>query len=265
MVYFINQFKNSMNMKNLKTPLYFLIITCCYPFGDLFSQDLSVKETAYHAYLSNSKTLWEKAVSLQQSIYNETSEDKDQLYELVLAQYGLLNSTMASKDEATFDEHVDKTVENVESLMDNHKGWSEPKAILSAIYGLKMAYSPWKGMFLGSKSSNLVDKAVKQDKNSALSWKIYGNSKLFTPEMWGGDSKEAVKALEKSIALFESDKAGLKSNWLYLDTMSFLGQAYVKTKQPHKAIQIYEKALSIEPDFNWVKFSLLPQAKKLTN
>ncbi len=239
----------------------FMVLCCCIN-NALVGQDFTVQQTAYKAYLSSSKSLWQQALKSQESIYNNSNKGKDQLFELVLVQYGLLNSTMASKDETTFNDHVDGTIENLEALLEQDKNWSAPKAILSAVYGLKMAYSPWKGVFLGSKSSSLVEKAVKEDKDSAIAWKIYGNSKLFTPEMWGGDANAAVEALEKAMALFESQPDLLKFNWLYLDTMSFLGQAYSKTAQQDKAIKMYKKALSIEPDFNWVKYSLLPKAQK---
>ena len=93
-------------------------------------------------------------------------------------------------------------------------------------------------------------------------WKIYANSKLFTPEMWGGDLKEAIQAFEKSIALYEANPNDLPFNWFYLDTLAFQGQAYLKDGQRAKAISTYEKALKVEPEFAWVKNVLLPKAQK---
>ena len=79
--------------------------------------------------------------------------------------------------------------------------------------------------------------------------------------MWGGDLDEAIAAYEKAIQLYESNPAALQFNWMYLDTMAFLGQALAKKGQSEKAIAIYEKALKAEPEFGWVKFVLLPKAK----
>lgn len=118
------------------------------------------------------------------------------------------------------------------------------------------------GMFLGPKSSSIIEKAKKLNPNSTLVWKIYAGSKLFTPEMWGGDVKEAIKAFETAVKLYESKPEALTDNWLYLDTLAFLGQAYVKDEQTKKAIDIYEKALQVEPEFNYVKKALLPKAKE---
>lgn len=141
------------------------------------------------------------------------------------------------------------------------KDWAEPLALLSATYGLKMGYSPIQGMFLGSKSESLIEKGKKLDPSSPLVWKVRANSKFFTPEMWGGDLAEAITAYEKCITLYESKPALTKFNWMYLDALVFQGQAYMKQGDAGKAIMTYEKVLKIEPEFGWVKYSLLPTAK----
>lgn len=118
------------------------------------------------------------------------------------------------------------------------------------------------GMFLGSKSSGLADKAIDLSPASPFVWKVYANSKFFTPEMFGGDLKEAIESYEKSVALYEASPTKLKSNWYYLDALAFLGQAYAKNGENGKAIATYEKAISVEPEFGWVKYRLLPIVKE---
>ena len=224
-------------------------------------------EAAYKAYLGDQdvkvvKELWKKVVADAKSKYEESPKDQNLLFDVTLTQFGLLSATMRDKDEDLFDDYVDDTEKNLETLLDNNKKFGEARALLSASYGLTMGYSPWKGMYLGSKSSSLMEKAQSDAPSSPLVWKLYGNSKYFTPETWGGDLKEAIRAYEKSIQLYEGDPAKIKSNWFYLDTMAFLGQAYLKDGQTSKAIAIYEKALKAEPNFSWVKMNLLPKAKK---
>ena len=82
--------------------------------------------------------------------------------------------------------------------------------------------------------------------------------------MWGGDITEAIEAYEKSIQLYESRPEALKFNWMYLDALAFMGQAYLKNGDTGKAIATYEKALQAEPEFGWVKYALLPNAKSKT-
>lgn len=242
------------------------IITCLV-FVCAYAQD-KTDEALYNAYVAgdNKPDAWKNAVATRKAEYEKKPTDKSAGFKLAQAQYALLSSTMRTKDEDLFDSYYDDTVELLEKLIDQDKKWGEPSALLSAVYGLKMGYSPMQGMFLGSKSASLVEKAKKLDPSSPLAFKVFANSKYFTPEMWGGDLKEAISAYEKCIQLYESKPENLKYNWFYLDALAFMGQAYQKNGDTGKAIAAYEKALKAESGFAWVKNSLLPKAKgKTTN
>ncbi|MEQ6167116.1 tetratricopeptide repeat protein [Ekhidna sp. MALMAid0563] len=213
----------------------------------------STKEMQYAAYLKASKTMWER------SIERAKKESGEESFEVAMAMYGLLNNTMATEDEDTFDDYKDITIDLLEKLIEDNPEWGEPHAVLSSTYGLVMAYSPWKGMYLGSKSSSLMEKAVELQSDSPLVQKLFGGSKLYTPEMFGGDPKVAVEAFKKSLELFESDDKA--NNWLYLDTMMGLAMAYRKTDQNNKAKLTLEKAVTIEPQYQWAK-SVLDKINK---
>ena len=245
-------------MKNFMAVILLLVAST------LHAQDATTK-AMYYAYIGNNANTtdeWKKAVQNRKQELSKNATDPKLNYALLLAQWGLLNATMKTKDEDLFDDYYDPALETIEEITGSDKKWAEPYAIQSAIYGLKMGYSPIQGMILGSKSSGLIEKAKKLNNSSPLVWKIYANSKLFTPEMWGGDLKEAIQAFEKSIALYEANPNDLPFNWFYLDTLAFQGQAYLKDGQRAKAISTYEKALKVEPEFAWVKNVLLPKAQK---
>jgi tetratricopeptide (TPR) repeat protein len=226
---------------------------------------LDSSEDSYQAYLERdlqaAKDQWIKIVSDRQKRFQQNSTDHAILLDLALAQFGLLSSTMRDKDEELFDAYVDRTEENLETLIAKNKDSGEARALLSSVYGLKMGYSPMKGMFLGSKSADLMEQARKKSPASPLVWKLYGNSKYHTPEAFGGDVKEAIKAYEKAIQLFETKPENLKENWLYIDTFAFLGQAYAKDNRSDAAVSTFEKVLKIEPAYTWVSYVLLPKAK----
>lgn len=221
---------------------------------------------SYAAYLGSedvaaTNALWDKAVADKQSAFDKNATNTNR-WNLALAQYGLLGGTMRTRDEDRFDTYYEIAEEHLQALAKDDKMKAEAKALLSGLYGMKMAYSSMMGMVLGPKSSGLIEDAIKLAPQSPIVWKIQANSKMFTPAMFGGDIEEAIKAYERSIELFEKQPEGLKNNWLYLDTMVFLGQAYSSEGQSAKAVAIYEKALKTEPNLGWVKFQLLPNAKK---
>ena len=206
----------------------------------------TLENLQYGAYLTTGKTMWEKSVKEASEKFGEES------FEKALALYGLLNNTMASQDEETFDAHKDGAIDLLKKLIEDNPNWGEPKAVLSSTYGLVMAYSPMKGMFLGMKSTSLIEEALKQQPTSPLVQKLYAGSKLYTPEMFGGDPEEAVESFSVSIELYEGSQTQ-SNNWLYLDALMGLSMAYRKTDQPEKAVEVLKKALKVEPDYKWAE------------
>lgn len=242
----INNFRNKIT----------LIIALCLASFSTYAQDNDLSKLEYKAYLIGSKSLWKKAVDERKAIFENTRLASD-LFDLVKAQHGLLSATMIDQDEDLFGEHVGETKDNIDKLIEEDYEVAEAKALLSSVYGFEMAYSSWKGMFLGPKSSSAIESALKLNNESPLVWMVQANSKLFTPAMFGGDKKEAVEAFEKSVLLFE-EQGSTSNNWRYLDALAWLGQAYSKIDEYDKARAVYNKALEIEPEFNWVKKALLP-------
>ncbi len=216
-------------------------------------QAQSQQELEYAAYLKAGKSLWERCVDQANRQHGGES------FEATMAAYGLLNSTMATEDETTFDDNVDQVVDHLKAIIKEKPQWGEPQAVLSTVYGLKMAYSPMKGIIYGSKSGSLIESAVKLQPESPLVQKLYGSYKLYTPSMFGGDAEEAVKAFTLAVQLYEDlDSSG---NWLYLDALVHLALSYRKTQQTDQAITVLEKAINLEPDFNWAKAILASYQK----
>lgn len=229
------------------------------------SNGQSADEIIYQAYLNQKYDAapWKEAIKIRETELNKNSQEIEPRFQLALSQFALVSSSMRNRDEDLFDEYYNPLLKNLKKIIEGDKNWAEPYAIQAAAYGVKMGYSPMQGMILGSKSTNLIEKAKKLNPSSAIVWKVYANAKFFTPEMWGGDLDEAIAGYEKAVQLFESRPETLINNWMYLDTMAFLGQAWAKKGDRAKAIAAYENALKAEPNFSWVKYVLLPKVKSL--
>ena len=232
-------------------------IVICLALTGLVAMAQSHK-SPYEAYLSSLSSLWEASVASQQKTYDQSKRTED-LFALALTQYGLLNNTMADSDESLFDEYIDATDENLDKLIDLNYKSAEAKAIQSAAPGLKIAHSSWKGMYLGAKSANLIDEAMEEAPNSPIVRKLHANYLYFTPEMFGGDKALATSEYRKAVELFE--KGDTTNDWMYLDALAWYGIALTTQGEKERAREVFQKALTIAPDFNWVKFELLPDAK----
>lgn len=231
-----------------------IILTC--HFGPrLNAQDL--KKMSYDAYLNNDLNKW-KSIILKTSSTNKT-DDKEATFDLAFAQFGLLSASMVTGNEDLFDQYVKPTHSLLNKLMDSDASWAEPKAVSSFIMGYQIANSPIKAIYLGSKSSALMGKAIKQNNKSPLVMQLYAGSKYFSPKIFGGDLNEAIENYTIAIQLFEQQKR--TNEWLYLDAMAYLGRSYMRNGEAKKAIEIYKKALGVEPNFYLVKNYLLPKAQ----
>ena len=208
-----------------------------------------VDSLMYKAYLMNSESLWEAALDQ----YNE-----EWSIEKGIAYYGILNNTMVTKNEKKFDQFVDPALDYLEALEEKGIYRAEAMALRSSIYGFIMAYSPWKGMYYGPKSSGAIESALKANADSPIVHMISGSSLFYTPETFGGDKEAAIVSFKKAVELFEKHNY---KGWLYINTLADLGQAYQEVGQHSKAIATYQKALAVEPEFRWVSSQLLPKAQ----
>lgn len=242
-------------MKNVSKSFVCLIVMI---MASSFQQQ--VQTNTYAAYLSGSLQLWERSIAQAQQQY-DASQTNDARFELALAMYGGMSATMKDEDEAFFGRYVDDAMDHLDELIEREFRVADCKAIKSGIYGFKIAYSPWKGMFLGPKSSSTIESALELDPNSPIVQKLYGNNMFFTPETWGGDKEKALKAFEKAILLYKNTPDS-ETDWMFLDTYAWLGQAYQSFDNKEKARETYMASLEMEKDFNWVNYVLLPQLSK---
>ena len=237
-------------MKTNSRIFAFLLMTLLMAMG--FPQDL--KRLSYLAYLDQDKSSWKSNVAVATKAY-QAKPDAQSKFQLALMEYGLLNATMKDQDEKLFDAYVDGLEDRLEELSKDKTYGAEAKALLSSVLGFKIAYSPWKGMLLGSKSSDLLESALKSGSNSPIVQKMYAGNQYFTPEMWGGDKDKALAAFLRSNQLFEQKSD--TQNWMYLDNLAWIGLIYQEKGMNAKAKEVWQKAVALEPEFDWVSKNLL--------
>ncbi len=221
----------------------------------LAGQSLLMAQTSniYEGYLQNDKVGLRKTVEMME-------QNKANAHDLLEAYYVLLGSTFADQDEKLFNQFADRAEKLANKLIKANPKDAKAHALLSSVYGSKIAYAPMKGMFLGGKSNSHMSQAVQHGKEEPLVWLLNGISKYNTPEMWGGSKKEALKSLNKAVELLECQSAEqLKQNWLFLHALAWRGIVLEANDNAAQALKTYQKALEVEPNFLWVKNVLLPR------
>ncbi|MFC2151614.1 hypothetical protein ACFLSE_03730 [Bacteroidota bacterium] len=219
-----------------------------------------LEEKAYTAYVKSSVFMWKQIDLEADKILNEENTPVKNKIRAAKLKYGLLYTCLSNEDQETYEKYLDKTISIIESLLKENPESSELHALNAAVMSVQMGFSPMKGMTLGAESGKHIGEALSLDSNNPLAWRQNASSKYFTPKMFGGDINEAIKHYEHAIQLYE--KNNQTKDWIYLDALAWLGIAYKDTEQTEKAKAIFEKALSVEPEFTWVKNSLLPGLKE---
>ncbi len=216
------------------------------------------KEMVREGYVAFDKKLLMEARSLFERAVSIKPKSAIALYHLAYSEYCLSIYAFNFEDKL-FSKFIDVAIEHAEMAMELDRKWSEPIALLASLYGLKIAKNWLYGPFLGPKSSNLIELAIALDSANPRAWLVRGISKFNTPSAFGGSLDEAIESFKKAIDLFEQSNEAtnsLKPDWGYIDALVWLGKCYEKKEQFEKAKELYEKALGVEPKFEWAKKEL---------
>ena len=142
------------------------------------------------------------------------------------------------------------------------KPMAESHALLSSMLGRQIGFQPYKAMFLGPQSGQEMTAAIELGPNNPRVWLLRGTGAMFTPAAFGGGLEKAEAYLKKAEKLFANDHPVAPApSWGKAELYAWLGQVYQKRNKNAEAVAAYNKALDINPGFNWVKYALLPSAQ----
>ncbi len=226
-----------------------------------FSQS-PYRDPIYKAYSRGKMDVWYELMHSCEKNINPNSFEEQM--ELISYYYGYTAWLIGAEKHDTAEDYIDKSEEIIDALLEE----SPENATLLAYKGAYIAFtigiSNFKAIYLGRKSVNNIDKALELDPENIQGNIEKGNSMYYCPSAFGGDKAEAIKYYVRAVKNFE--KQGLVvNNWMYINTMTALGQAYEATDQIQLAKLCYEKIIRIFPNFMWVEDELYPDMLKRNN
>ena len=242
---------------------FFLIYFSFSSFFLMAQQEPTTElEQLFHkAYCTNNIPLWEAGIQQLKATY-QTSKDPLDLLAIAQAEYGLASSCMGNKEMEKAEKVVTAADDHLLEVLAQHKDNADANALYGGILGLQIGFSPFKGMWLGAKSGRYISTALKLEADNPIAWYQEGSSYYHTPSMFGGDLVKAEECYAKAVGIYEQKGGSLTYNWQYLNTLVWLGQAYLKNGKKEAAIATFKKCLTIAPNFGWVKHQLLPVAEQ---
>ncbi|NLJ08275.1 MAG: tetratricopeptide repeat protein [Sphingobacteriales bacterium] len=223
------------------------------------SKSQTYTEKLYNAYVYSKMDEWQKTIREMEKSYMEKKSDR-LLFEMTHAYYGYIGFFISEGNPSKAINYIEKGESYLDYLIKKYPGWSEIHALRGAYYGFRMSIAPYKAIYLGPRSVELINKAIELDKESPFGYIEKANVEYHMPPVFGGSKQEAIRYYQKALNLLE--KNGKIRTWIYLNTYINLATVYENMGDYRTAVEIYRKILSIEPDLVLVKNTLLPSAIK---
>lgn len=248
------------HVKNFATTLTLLFLMTFIP--NLFAQQDQARKWVYQGYVTGDESDWDKGISMYQSaMKTSTGNKKDEItLELCIALYGKIGYYLSKENESAAEKLIDETEGYLKALLEENEEMAVAHAVLGSVYAMKIGISPSKALILGPRSADHLEKATELDPKSGVSWCELGNMRYHAPRLFGGSMSEAEDCFSKAASLFEQNQDTRR--WHYLHALVWLGKSYEEQDEWKKAVETYEKTLKHEPNLEWVKDELLPNARR---
>lgn len=243
----------------MKRMLLNLLLIVVVPFA--FGQEhMNYGQRLYHAYIADQMDRWRVIISEMDREY-ENTDDPTLLYDLCFAYYGYTGYLISEEKEKEAKEVLDKAMKRTDVLERVLDGRHDVLALKGALMGYRLILSKFSAMFLGPKALKYI-KAAYESTDVCFNCNIeMGNMKFYTPKILGGSKTEAIPHYKKAVALLETSELKTDRNWIYINTVLLLANAYRETGQPELACQLYRQVLEYEPAADWIRKDLYSKCR----
>ena len=128
--------------------------------------------------------------------------------------------------------------------------------VLSQVYQERIT-GVMSGMRWGRRASETLDRALELAPGDPRTLYLKGVNQLMAPGPFG-NKEEARRNLEAAVARFAEGAPEGAFWWGEPEAHAFLGLSHAREKERDQARAAYERALELEPGFDWVRERLLP-------
>ncbi|MGE5498174.1 MAG: tetratricopeptide repeat protein [Syntrophothermus sp.] len=258
-----------MSNKLLSTLIAVLLAACivpAFPQSEKSSSDIVItgKQMITAAYTNYSIDKMLAARNYFEQFTKDSSYDPALLYYLTYADYKLLEMSLRQEGKDAFSLYYENAAARAGKLAENKEWSSEARVLQSAIYMMKIASSPMTAVALSPKINGLLQEAEKADPENPRTYIIRGTMAFNTPAMFGGSKSEAAENFRKAVKIFDRQDTSftVRPSWGYAESLAWLGRSLEEEGNYDAAKFTYLKALSIDPNYAWVKYVLMPGLEK---
>ncbi|MDO6618485.1 hypothetical protein [Shewanella sp. 6_MG-2023] len=147
------------------------------------------------------------------------------------------------------------TLETVLSREDD----AESMALLASVYGMQIANDSSKGQSLGMKVSALLAQAEQLSPENPRIALVRAMSAFYTPAQYGGGMDKAEQYATDAIRFYEQPCVDIC--WGHTEAYTWRGIAKQELGRQKEAINDWQHAVEIDPNYAWANFLLKQQAR----
>jgi len=136
---------------------------------------------------------------------------------------------------------------------------AETHALRASCMGQLIGNSAIRGMRYGIAAGNADDDARELNPDNPRMLLLQAIGTWFKPSMYGGGEGKARTLMRRALKAFERDApAPAMPSWGHAEALAWHGQWELKAGRADAARAAYQQALTLEPEYAWVKHVLLP-------
>ncbi len=233
--------------------LLFLLISVL-PFSN-GQEHMNYTQRLYLSYIEEDMDQWKGIISEMNQEYERT-DNQALLYDLCFAYYGYIGYLISKEEEKAAKEVLKDAREKADVLEETLDGRPDVLALQGALLGYRIILSKFSSLFLGPKALKYINTAYESAPTCFNCNTEMGNMKFYTPKFLGGSKTEAIQYYEKGVEILENSQLKTERNWIYMNSVLLLANAYKETEQLEKACHLYKQLLEYEPAADWIRKDL---------
>jgi hypothetical protein len=139
----------------------------------------------------------------------------------------------------------------------------ETHALIASATGSMIGTSMVRGIRFGMRASAAEDRAEALGATNPRVLLLRAVSAWFKPSAFGGGEDKARALLQQALAAFEQDAPTRPlPAWGHAEAYAWHGQMELKAGRREQARAAYDRALSLAPDYAWVRYVLKPALER---
>jgi tetratricopeptide (TPR) repeat protein len=192
------------------------------------------------------------------------AEQADLLYYVALADYRLASYYLVTGNPAELERFAREGQQYAQKAINLGAKSGEPEALYGMCIGTILTVHPEEGMTLGMESFQYMGQADQLGAGNPRVNMLHGMFMLYVPAEYGGGPDPARGYLETAVALFEKETGcdPVKPDWGKDEAFLNLGLLYKQTSDTARALDMFKKALAVNPKSGRTRTEIAALEKK---